>query len=129
LSVEANATGFHPDVLEKIIHLLSLLDAFQGHPFLKGKFALKGGTALNLFVFNLPRLSVDIDLNSLGAKDREGMLAEHPEVERAIHAVFRRQGLAVRRMPSEHAGGKWSLRCGSATGQEGNQRRDDLITG
>lgn len=25
-------------------------------------FALKGGTAINLFVRNLPRLSVDIDL-------------------------------------------------------------------
>ena len=26
-------------------------------------FALKGGTAINLFYNNLPRLSVDIDLN------------------------------------------------------------------
>lgn len=26
-------------------------------------FALKGGTALNLFVRNMPRLTVDIDLN------------------------------------------------------------------
>jgi hypothetical protein len=51
LSAEAGATGFRPDVLEKVIHLLNLLDAFQNHPFLKGKFALKGGTALNLFVF------------------------------------------------------------------------------
>lgn len=26
-------------------------------------FALKGGTAINLFIRDLPRLSVDIDLN------------------------------------------------------------------
>ena len=39
--------GFRPDVLEKVIHLLSL------------------------FVFNLARRSVDIDLNYLGAEDRE----------------------------------------------------------
>ena len=26
------------------------------------QFALKGGTAINLFIRNLPRLSVDIDL-------------------------------------------------------------------
>jgi len=124
LSEEAGATGFRPDVLEKVIHLLNLLDAFQSHPFLKGKFVLKGGTALNLFVFNLPRLSVDIDLNYLGTEDREGMLAERPKVEQAMHAVFARQGFAVRRMPSEHAGGKWSLRYKSATGQEGNLEVD-----
>jgi len=28
---------------------------------------LKGGTALNLFLLDLPRLSVDIDLNYIGA--------------------------------------------------------------
>jgi predicted nucleotidyltransferase component of viral defense system len=124
LSALAGATGFRPDVLEKVIHLLNLLDAFQSHPFLKGKFVLKGGTALNLFIFNLPRLSVDIDLNYLGVEDRDGMLAERPKVEQAMHAVFLREGFAVRRMPLEHAGGKWSLRYGSATGQEGNLEVD-----
>ena len=124
LSAEVAATGFRSDVLEKVIHLLNLLDAFQRHPFLKGKFVLKGGTALNLFVFDLPRLSVDIDLNYLGAEDREGMLAERPKVEQAMHAVFAREGFTVRRMPPEHAGGKWSLRYGSATGQEGNLEVD-----
>ena len=34
-------------------------------------FALKGGTAINLFVRNLPRLSVDIDLVYLPIEDRE----------------------------------------------------------
>jgi predicted nucleotidyltransferase component of viral defense system len=38
-------------------------------------FALKGGTALNLFVRNLPRLSVDIDLAYLPIADREASLA------------------------------------------------------
>lgn len=33
-------------------------------------FALKGGTAINLFVRNLPRLSVDIDLTYLGFEGR-----------------------------------------------------------
>lgn len=73
---------------------------------MKGKLALKGGTALNLFVFDVPRLSVDIDLNYVGAADRENMLAERPKIEQAVHAVFARQGLTVRRMPTEHAGGK-----------------------
>ena len=34
-------------------------------------FALKGGTAINLFVRNMPRLSVDIDLSYLPVEDRD----------------------------------------------------------
>ena len=52
----------------------------------------------------------DIDLNYVGAVDREVMLSERPRVERALTAVFGREDLAVRRRPGEHAGGKWWLR-------------------
>ena len=38
-------------------------------------FALKGGTAINLFVRDLPRLSVDIDLAYLPVADRLASLA------------------------------------------------------
>lgn len=38
-------------------------------------FALKGGTAINLFVRNMPRLSVDIDLTYLPVEDRATSLA------------------------------------------------------
>ena len=31
---EAAATGFRPEVLEKVFHLLTLLEGFQRHPFL-----------------------------------------------------------------------------------------------
>jgi predicted nucleotidyltransferase component of viral defense system len=124
LIAQAEATGFRPDVLEKVAHLLGLLEALGSHPFLKGKLALKGGTALNLFVFNVPRLSVDIDLNYVGAEDREAMLAERPRIEQAVQAVFAREGFTVRRMPEEHAGGKWSLRYQGAAGQGGNLEVD-----
>lgn len=124
LIAQSEATGFRPDVLEKVAHLLGLLEALGSHPFLKGKLALKGGTALNLFVFNVPRLSVDIDLNYVGAEDRETMLAERPRIEQAVQAVFAREGFTVRRMPEEHAGGKWSLRYQSATGIGGNLEVD-----
>lgn len=124
LIAQAEATGFRPDVLEKVAHLLGLLEALGSHPFLKGKLALKGGTALNLFIFNVPRLSVDIDLNYVGAEDREAMLAERPRIEQAVQAVFAREGFTVRRMPEEHAGGKWSLRYQSAAGQGGNLEVD-----
>jgi predicted nucleotidyltransferase component of viral defense system len=124
LAAEAEATGFRSDVLEKVAHLLGLLDAIRSHSFLKGKLALKGGTALNLFVFDVPRLSVDIDLNYMGAEDRQAMLAERPKIEQALRAVFAREGFTVRRMPEKHAGGKWLLRYGSAPGQTGNLEVD-----
>jgi hypothetical protein len=111
-------------VLEKVIHLLNLLEGFRSHPFLKGRLVLKGGTALNLFVFDVPRLSVDIDLNYIGAIDRETMLAERPKIEQAIQAVCAREGFALERLPNEHAGGKWVLRYESALGQGGNLELD-----
>ncbi|MEA3547148.1 MAG: nucleotidyl transferase AbiEii/AbiGii toxin family protein [Thermodesulfobacteriota bacterium] len=124
LIAEAEATGFRPELLEKVAQLLGLLNALGSHPFLKGKLALKGGTALNLFVFDVPRLSIDIDLNYLGTEDRKSMLAERPQIELAIQAVFAREGFTVRRMPEEHAGGKWSLRYQSASGLTGNLEVD-----
>jgi len=124
LAAEAESTGFRSDVLEKVAHLLGLLDAIQSHPFLKDKLVLKGGTALNLFVFDVPRLSVDIDLNYVGAEDREAMLAERPKIEQAVQAVLARDDFTVRRMPEGHAGGKWSLQYGSASGQTGNLEVD-----
>ncbi len=124
LAAEAESTGFRPDVLEKAAHLLGLLETLQNHPFLKGKLVLKGGTALNLFVFDIPRLSIDIDLNYMGAESRHAMLEERPNIEQAVQAVFKREGFTVRRMPEEHAGGKWSLRYQSASGQSGNLEVD-----
>jgi hypothetical protein len=87
LEREAAATGFHVEPLEKAIRLLELLESLRSHPFLAERMALKGGTALNLFVFDAPRLSVDVDLNYIGAADREAMLADRPKVEQAIRAV------------------------------------------
>ena len=124
LRAEAEATGFRTEVLEKVIHLLNLLGAFQTHTFLKGRWALKGGTALNLFLLDVPRLSVDIDLNYVGAAERETMMAERPRFEEALQAVCAREGFTVARIPSDHAGGRWSLRYASALGQGGNLEVD-----
>ena len=79
---------------------------------------------MNLFVFDLPRLSVDIDLNYVGALERETMLAERPKVEQAAQAVFSREGFTTKRVPTEHAGGKWRLSYQSYTGQNGNLEVD-----
>ncbi|PKR50458.1 nucleotidyl transferase AbiEii/AbiGii toxin family protein [Thalassospira marina] len=49
-------------------------------------FALKGGTAINLFVRNLPRLSVDIDLMYLPVNERPEALANIDAAMKRIKA-------------------------------------------
>lgn len=120
----AESTGFRTEMIEKVLHLLNLLDKLNRHPMLKGKWVLKGGTALNLFVFDVPRLSVDIDLNYVGALEREAMMADRPKVEQAAQSVFSREGFTTKRVPTEHAGGKWRLSYQSYTGQSGNLEVD-----
>jgi len=124
LAREATATGFGAEPLEKVFRLMALLDALTSHPFLKPRVALKGGTALNLFHFNVPRLSVDIDLNYLGAADRDAMTADRPKVEQAVQAVCSREGIAVKRMPTDHAGGKWRLSYVDSKGNPGTLELD-----
>jgi predicted nucleotidyltransferase component of viral defense system len=53
------------------------------------KFAMKGGTALNLFVQNLPRLSVDIDVVFIDHKtDRETALDEISQELKRIESTI-----------------------------------------
>jgi predicted nucleotidyltransferase component of viral defense system len=120
----AEATGFKAELVEKVFHLLNLLNALNSHPFLRGKWALKGGTAVNLFVLDLPRLSADIDLNYIGALNREEMLEDRPRIEQAAQAVFSREGFVIKKAPNEHAGGKWRLSYQSSAGQSGNLEVD-----
>jgi predicted nucleotidyltransferase component of viral defense system len=65
--------------------LVRLLPLLASEP----DFALKGGTAINLFWRNLPRLSVDIDLTYLPVADRATSLA-------AIDAALRRLAELIR---------------------------------
>ena len=50
----------------------------------EGCFAMHGGTAINLFVRDMPRLSVDIDLTYLPIEDRDRTFAN---IERALFSV------------------------------------------
>jgi predicted nucleotidyltransferase component of viral defense system len=53
-------------------------------------FALKGGTAINLFIRNMPRLSVDIDLTYLPVQERAASLAVIEAALRRIAANLRK---------------------------------------
>ena len=49
-----DTSGFQPRTLDKVERLLDLLDEMQRHPDLKGKLAMHGGTAINLFMLDYP---------------------------------------------------------------------------
>ncbi|MCD8295431.1 MAG: nucleotidyl transferase AbiEii/AbiGii toxin family protein [Clostridia bacterium] len=53
---------------EKTCRLIEILDFIFSQ--WSDKFVLKGGTAMNLFYRNMPRLSVDIDLDYVGSIDQ-----------------------------------------------------------
>ncbi|MBU6434132.1 MAG: nucleotidyl transferase AbiEii/AbiGii toxin family protein [Nitrospirae bacterium] len=66
-------------------------------------YALKGGTAINLFVRDLPRLSIDIDLTYLPVQDRATSLAAlGAALERMASSIERQvKGIRVERTTAE----------------------------
>lgn len=71
---QAAKYGFQRDVFEKVYRLRETLAFLNTEPIMKEHLLLKGGTAINLTIFNLPRLSVDIDLDYIPNDSREEML-------------------------------------------------------
>ena len=107
LMSQARTSGYKPEILEKVYRLLDVFQQIMSVPFLQERLVLKGGTALNLFCFEqLPRLSVDIDLNYIGALDREKMLEEKPMIMDAIQQIMSQNQFERHRAPMIHAGGK-----------------------
>ena len=45
----AGETGYQPGTIEKVLRLLDILQEISRDAGLRGQFALKGGTALNVF--------------------------------------------------------------------------------
>jgi hypothetical protein len=88
-----------------VIRLIDILDAFGADALVGSGIALKGGTALNIFHSDLDRLSVDIDVNYVGAIETQRMDADRPGFEDRIERLMESK---ARRGPLEHAGGKWS---------------------
>jgi predicted nucleotidyltransferase component of viral defense system len=70
----ATETGFIRDNLEKVFRLCDILKYLNLNPLLAEHLALKGGTSINLTVFSLPRLSVDIDLDFSKECNRDEMI-------------------------------------------------------
>lgn len=73
---KAKELGFVRDTFEKVCRLVDVLSFIESDQLLSSSLALKGGTAINLTIFDLPRLSVDIDLDYVKEESREGMFKD-----------------------------------------------------
>ncbi len=81
---QAKELGFVRDTFEKVCRLADVLKFFENDNILSSCLALKGGTAINLTIFNLPRLSVDIDLDFSENISRDEMLDKRPIITERI---------------------------------------------
>ena len=84
--------GFQRDTFEKVLRLKKILECFQQDGLLKKHLILKGGTAINLTIFSLPRLSVDIDMDYIPNDNREDMLSEREKIRETIENIMEDEG-------------------------------------
>ena len=95
LSILATETGFLRDNLEKVIRLTDILHFIENTPFLQTRLVLKGGTAINLTIFQMPRLSVDIDLDYCNDCSRDVMLEERRQITDILVPYMLTQGYSL----------------------------------
>ena len=95
LNRQAKELGFVRDTFEKVCRLADVLTFMESDPLLADSLSLKGGTAINLTIFNLPRLSVDIDLDFSKDVSREPMLAERKQIHAHIQKYMEAAGYSL----------------------------------
>ncbi len=65
LGRQAKDLGFVRDTFEKVCRLAEIQEFMKNDTLLADTLALKGGTAINLTIFNLPRLSVEHEVQAI----------------------------------------------------------------
>ena len=79
------------DTFKKVLRLKEIL-RYLNKGYLKEHLLLKGGTAINLTVFNLPRLSVDIDMDYTPNDTKENMLVARAKITDLIKNYMEAEG-------------------------------------
>lgn len=95
LSQLADESKFIRDTLEKVLRLSELLKFLNSDTILKDKLALKGGTAINLTAVELPRLSVDIDLDYTINSSREELLEIKEIIKKRLADYMWQEGYSI----------------------------------
>lgn len=95
LDVKAHEYGFNRDTFEKVLRLRTILEFLNTHEYMYEHLMLKGGTAINLTVFNLPRLSVDIDLDFVPNLTREETIDERERLTEILKKYMSEQGYSL----------------------------------
>ncbi len=98
----ASRTNFIKDNLEKVLRLSEVLRFFNSNPYFRGKLALKGGTAINLTSVELPRLSVDIDLDFTSNLSKEEIEETKSEMSQKIINYMWQEGYSLNAEPRKH---------------------------
>lgn len=88
----AQQYGFVRDTFEKVLRLKEILKYMNEEEYLKEHLLLKGGTAINLTIFNLPRLSVDIDMDYTPNDIKKDMLEAREKITKLIKDYMQAEG-------------------------------------
>ncbi|MDR0863967.1 MAG: nucleotidyl transferase AbiEii/AbiGii toxin family protein [Candidatus Symbiothrix sp.] len=119
----AAETGFIRDNLEKVFRLCDILQFLNTDSTISKYLSLKGGTAINLTVFNMPRLSVDIDLDFSKVCDREEMLSIRAIINENLLNFMFAQGYALSpNTKNPHSLDSWVFYFQNSAGNRDNIR-------
>lgn len=95
LDARAREFGFNRDTFEKVLRLKTILEFLNTEEYMREHLLLKGGTAINLTVFNLPRLSVDIDMDFIPNLTREETENERERLTEILKGYMSEQGYSL----------------------------------
>ena len=98
----ASKTNFIKDNLEKVLRLSEILRFLNSDQYFRGKLALKGGTAINLTSVELPRLSVDIDLDFTSNLAKEEIVEAKAKISKRLADYMWQEGYSLNAEPRKH---------------------------
>lgn len=81
--------------VEKVLRFIEFLNEINKHTFLHKVLALKGGTPLNLILWDVPRLSIDLDFNYIGSVIRGKMLTDQVLIHKTIKQIAKFFGYKI----------------------------------
>ncbi len=118
----AKETGFTRDNIEKVFRLIDVLEYINQNPLHKDSLVLKGGTAINLLIFNMPRLSVDIDLDFCKPGLKEEMFEYRKKISGDLITFLQTQGYSLNLIKGKnsHSLDSWVFEYINSVGNKDN---------